>query len=157
MCLLPCRLCYPTHSLWSRPVSFTRLSSSRRSPADMSHPRRRRHPALITGFLHFGCRCFATSGLRTGFICRRWWKVQQSSFDFPARWCQLKEVCILTPPEACVGVILPTVHSAVLLLYSDRFSCGTYTIYLLQQEGNAIYHNMITHYSVYCDKWDGWL
>lgn len=66
-------------------------------------------------------------------------------------------MCVLTPPEACVGVILPTVHSAALLPHSDRFTCGTYTIYLLQQEGTAIYHNMITHHSVYSDKSDGWL
>lgn len=44
-----------------------------------------------------------------------------------------------------VLVWLPTVHSAGLLLYSDRFTCGTSTIYLLQQEGTAIYHSMITH------------
>ncbi|CAG09682.1 unnamed protein product, partial [Tetraodon nigroviridis] len=35
--------------------------------------------------------------------------------------------------------------NAVLLSYLDRFTRGTYTIYLLQQEGIAIYHNMIIH------------
>lgn len=147
MCLLPCHFLVLSHSFTLMPsCEFHTSLILATLPSWHVAPTQAPHPASITGFLHFCCRCFATSDLSKGFICRWWWKVQQGFFDFSASRCQLKECdkMHLTPPDV-VLVWLPTVHSAVLLSYLDRFTRGTYTIYLLQQEGIAIYHNMIIH------------
>lgn len=56
----------------------------------------------------------------------------------------------------CIYYLLYDCKHYVLLLHSDRFTHGTTTIYLVQGKKRPIYHNVIAHYCIYSDKWDGW-
>lgn len=145
MCLLPWHFLVLSHSLTLMPpCEFHTSLILVTLPSWHVAPTQAPYPTLITGFLHFCRRCFATD-LSKGFICRRWRKVQQSFFGFPESRCDEMH---FDPTKTLVLVWLPTVHSAGLLLYLDRFTHGTYTFYILQQQGMAIYHNhMIPHFT----------
>lgn len=55
---------------------------------------------------------------------------------------------------ACASIyyLLYVCTHSVLLLHSDRFTCDTYTIYLLEWRELLIYHNMIICHGIYSDK-----
>lgn len=92
MCLLPCHFLMLSHAFTLTPsCEFHTSLILATLPSWHVAPTQAPRPTLITGFLHSCCRCFATSDLSKGFICRWWWKVQQSFFDFSTSRCQLKE------------------------------------------------------------------
>lgn len=88
-CLLPCHFLVLSRSFTLMPSC--QLGTSLIFLGWHAAPTRAPRLTLITAFRRFRCRCFATSDLSEGFICRWWWKVERSSFDFPASRRQLRE------------------------------------------------------------------
>lgn len=148
-CLLPCHFLVLSRSFTLMPSCQLGTSLILATlPGWHAAPTRAPRPALITAFRRFRCRCFATSDLSEGFICRWWWKEQPSFFDFPAsrrrlrerdemrfdttwrsRWCDYPQFTV----QGCSFIQTDS------LVVVPQFIC------LFQQEGAAVYHGMITH------------